>query len=358
MFELTSVTNPAYRLGEITVVAKTEPGTEAAIKIWFEDGVKSEIPFRDRNEVTADADGNLVFEGQFGPMYEGVATIEITLNNDGKSGLARLFSSIQMPAAAPAPEPDPEANRVANAELTQPRLYGGEPILKLQFLAATETVQAGSADAIEIVLQSLNEAERQSDVWGEIKITRSDGTVSSVPAEPVQKADANGRMSWRWQVPADAAPGDAEVMISTSMGSYLGTAITYVTIEAADFSAPDVPIYEPNYRGEPVFKLRFASVPTYARIGSGETVTVVMQTLKVSERRADLHLDIKVTLSDGTVTHQQADTSQVASDDGLVTWTWEVPVGTVAGKTRLAVNAKIIGMPSEAEAITYITYIE
>jgi hypothetical protein len=96
-FELVSITNPAFREGELVVIGSTEPGTEASVKMWFEGGRESTITFRDKDQTTADADGKLVFNGVLGHIVEGVAKIEITLTVDGKTGKATVYTEIRFP---------------------------------------------------------------------------------------------------------------------------------------------------------------------------------------------------------------------------------------------------------------------
>jgi uncharacterized protein len=93
-FELVSITNPAYREGELIIVATTEPGTEASIRMWFEGGRESTITFRDKDKATADADGKLVFNGLLGHTVDGVAKLEITLTNGAKTGKATVYTEI------------------------------------------------------------------------------------------------------------------------------------------------------------------------------------------------------------------------------------------------------------------------
>ena len=93
-FELVSITNPAYRQGDLIIVAKTEPGTEAVIRMWFEGGRESTITFRDKDHKTADADGKLQFDGLLGHTVDGVAKLEITLTKDGKTGKATVYTEI------------------------------------------------------------------------------------------------------------------------------------------------------------------------------------------------------------------------------------------------------------------------
>lgn len=93
-FELVSITNPAYRQGDLIVVAKTEPGTEAVIRMWFEGGRESTITFRDKDHKIADADGKLQFDGLLGHTVDGVAKLEITLTLGDRSGLATVYTEI------------------------------------------------------------------------------------------------------------------------------------------------------------------------------------------------------------------------------------------------------------------------
>ena len=93
-FELVSITNPAYREGELVVVGQTEPGTEASILMWFEGGRQSNITFRDKDKETADSDGKLVFNGMLGHTVDGVAKLEITLTKDGRTGKVTVYTEI------------------------------------------------------------------------------------------------------------------------------------------------------------------------------------------------------------------------------------------------------------------------
>lgn len=93
-FELVSITNPAYREGELIIIASTDPGTEASIRMWFEGGRESTITFRDKDQATADADGKLVFNGLLGHTVDGVAKMEITLTKGGKTGKATVYTEI------------------------------------------------------------------------------------------------------------------------------------------------------------------------------------------------------------------------------------------------------------------------
>lgn len=121
---------------------------------------------------------------------------------------------------------------------------------------------------------------------------------------------------------------------------------------------PVIPVHEPVYEGHEVYQLKFVSVTDSVKIGSGDSVEVVIQTIPLSERRADVVCEIKVTLSDGTPSSVPEDTSKVADDDGRASWTWEVPAGTVPGETEVSVRTVIVGMPWDATATTHITYLE
>jgi TRAP transporter TAXI family solute receptor len=96
-FELVSITNPAYRLQEIVLVAVTEPGTEGTIRMWFSDNRESTIPFRGNEKKTADATGRLVFNGTLGHVVDGVAKLEVSLSKDGRTGKATVFTEIRRP---------------------------------------------------------------------------------------------------------------------------------------------------------------------------------------------------------------------------------------------------------------------
>jgi len=357
-FELTSVTNPALRMGELIVNAQTEPGTEASVQMWFASGRESLITFRDKDKATADDAGKLVFDGMLGPIDAGIAKLEISLNKDGRTGKATIYTEVKRPDSDPAPAPAPEPEPEPVVAPSQPRMYGGEAIFQLKFVSATELVKVGSGDAVEVVIQTLRDDQRRADIKCVIEVTLPDGSVSSLPEVTTQNADDAGQVKWTWQVPEGTVTGDAEILVTTYLGPFTATAGTYITYAPADTEGATVgvqPLHKPRYDVDANLPLEFALIPDSIKISSGDVVTLVIQTLREDERRADIQCKITVTLPDGTVSSVPANNTQFADTTGQITWTWEVPAGTTPGDAEVRVDA-VLG-PHLSSARTKISYL-
>ena len=82
---------------------------------------------------------------------------------------------------------------------------------------------------------------------------------------------------------------------------------------------------------------------------------MTIQTLPLSERRADINCSIKLKLADGKY-FAIPENEQNADNDGVVSWTWEVPADSPEGDATIYVTAGITNMPGEATARVNITY--